>query len=110
MVDTPGNGEGGAGAVADTGEVTEVRHVKIEVNGIVIDVTEEIEIREILIKAKDAGAIEGVIEEYVIERVDEDEEGELGIEKTITVRESEKFIAVPTGATDVARSTRSCGW
>lgn len=104
------NGEGGAGAVANVGEATEARHVKIEVNGIVIDVTEKIEVREILIKAKGAGAIEGVIEEYVIERVDVDEEGELKIEETITVTESERFIAVPTGATDVARSTQSCGW
>ena len=108
MSDIPGNGEGGAGAVAHTGEATEVRHVKIKVNGIVIDVTEEIEIREILIKAKDAGAIEGVITEYVIERIDE--EGELGIERTITVKESERFVAVPTGPTDVAWSTQSCGW
>ncbi len=100
MVDIPGNGEGGAGAVANTGEVTEIRHVKIKVNGIVIDVTEEIEVREILIKAKGAGAIEGVIEEYAIERIDE--EGELKIGETITVTESERFTAVPTGATDVA--------
>lgn len=108
MSDTPGNGEGDAGAVAHTGEATEVRHVKIKVNGIVIDVTEEVEIREILIKAKGAGAIEGVIEEYVVERIDE--EGELEIEKVIKVKESERFVATPTGRTDVAWSTQSCGW
>lgn len=108
MVDTPGNGEGGAGAVANTGEVTEIRHVKIKVNGIVIDVTEEVEIREILIKAKGAGAVEGVVEEYAIERVDK--EGELKIGETITVRESERFVAVPTGSTPVARSAQSSGW
>ena len=100
MSDITGNGEGNVGAVADVGEVTAVEHVKIKVNGITIEVTEEIKIRDVLIKAKGAGAIEGVVEEYVLERVEK--AGELGIEETVTVTESEEFFAVPTGRTDVA--------
>ena len=100
MSDIPGSGEGKVGAVADVGEATEVEQVKIKVNGIAIEVTEEIKIRDILIEAKGAGAIEGVVEEYVLERVEK--EGELGIEETVTVTESEEFFAVPTGRTDVA--------
>ena len=100
MNNIPGNGEGKEGAVADVGEATEIEHVKIKVNGITIEVTEEIKIRDVLIKAKGAGAIEGVLEEYVLERVEK--VGELGIEETVTVTESEEFIAVPTGATNVA--------
>ena len=100
MNSIPGDDEGNVGAVTDVGEATEVEHVKIKVNGITIEVTEEIKIRDVLIKAKGAGAIEGVVEEYVLERVEK--AGELGIEETVMVTESEEFVAVPTGRTDVA--------
>ena len=100
MSDIPGNGEGGAGQVDN---VAEVRHVQIKVNGMVIDVTETVMVREILTKAKRAGAIEGAIEEYILERVEEEGElGELGIDETITMAELEEFLAVPTGRTEVA--------
>ena len=69
-------------------------------NGVEIDVKREVEVREIIAKAKKADAIEGFVEEYVIERVKES--GEIGIEETITVVEQEEFMAVPVGKTEVA--------
>ena len=60
-------------------------------------------IEPILTKAKRAGAIEGAIEEYILERVEEEGElGELRIDETITMAELEEFLAVPTGRTEVA--------
>lgn len=56
--------------------------------------------REVLELAKDAGAIAGSVDEYVIERVTA--EGEIGPEKTITATELEEFMAVPIGKTEVA--------
>ncbi len=98
MGDIPGNDESGARPVANVAEV-----VQIKVNGMVIKVAETIMIREILTQAKWAGAIQGMIEEYILERVEEDGEfGELGIEETVTVTEREEFLAVPTGRTEVA--------
>lgn len=99
MSDIPGS-HGSAGPATAVDETTTVSRLQIKVNGIVIDVTERIEIRELLIKAKGAGAIEGIIEEYVIERVSE--EGQHGLEEIITVKVDEEFLAVPTGSTTVA--------
>ena len=100
MSDIPGNNEGSAGPVAN---VAEVRQVQVKVNGMVIDVAETVMVREILTRAKRAGAIEGTIEEYILERVEEEGElGELGTDETVTVTELDEFLAVPTGRTEVA--------
>lgn len=72
----------------------------IKVNGMTIEVVEKVTIREVLAKAKGAGAIEGEVDEYVIERIDR--EGELGLEEVVVVTDQEEFLAVPTGKTDVA--------
>ena len=69
-------------------------------NGVEIEVAKEVKVREIIVKAKKADAIEGFVEEYVIERVKEG--GEIGFEETITVIEQEEFMAVPVGKTEVA--------
>ena len=100
MTDIPGSNEGGAGPVARVDDATEVGRVKIKVNGITIEVTEKVEVREILTKARDAGAIEESVEVYVIEKVEK--EGEMTIDETIEVTEFEEFLAVPTGKTEVA--------
>ena len=100
MNDIPGGDASGTGPVASVDDAAEVSRVQIKVNGITIEVTESVRIREVLARAKDAGAIEGTVEEYIIERVEK--EGELGIEETVTVTELEEFLAVPTGKTDVA--------
>lgn len=100
MNDIPGGDEGGTGPVVGVDGVTEGVRVQIKVNGITIEVTEEVEVREVLDKAKDGGAIEGSVEEYIIERVEK--EGEIKIGETVTVREHEEFLAVPTGKTEVA--------
>ena len=76
------------------------RRVEIKVNGVTIEVTSKVESREVLTKARDAGAIEGLVEEYVIERVEK--EGEIAPEEIIIVEELEEFLAVPTGKTNVA--------
>ena len=100
MIDIPESDERGAGPMAN---VAEVRHVQVKVNGMVIDVAETVMVREILTRAKWADAIEGMIEEYILERVEEEGElGELGTDETITVTELEEFLAVPTGRTEVA--------
>ena len=96
----PGGDNGGVGPVANAGGATELSRVQIKVNGVTIEVTREVEIREILAKARDAGAIEGLVEKYVIERVEE--EGEIAPGEVIMVKELEEFLAVPTGKTDVA--------
>ena len=88
------------GPVASVREDVESTYVSITVNGARIQVTEHVTVREIVEKASDAGAISGFVEEYVIERIEED--GDLGLTETIVVRESEEFIAVPIGKTDVA--------
>ena len=100
MNDIPSGDEGGMRPVAGVDDVTEGVRVQIKVNGITIEVTEKVEVREVLDKAKDGGAIEGSVEEYIIERVKK--EGEIKIGETVTVREHEEFLAVPTGKTDVA--------
>ena len=100
MSEIPGGAEGGVGPVADVDDATEVTRVNIKVNGLTIEVTKKVSVRKILTKAKEAGCIEGEVEEYVIERVSG--EGELGLRETIVVEDLEEFLAVPTGKTEVA--------
>ena len=103
MSDIPGGNEGSVGSVADTGTVAEADLVRIKVNGVTIEVAETVKVRDVLTKARDAGAIEGSIDVYVIERVEEEEGGrELTHDEELVVRVSEEFLAVPTGPTDVA--------
>ena len=99
MSEVPGN-DGPVGPVSEVGEVEGSTLVSIRVNGISLEVTKEVAVEVILAKAKDAGCIEGLIEEYVIERVSE--AGQLSQATTIVVEEAEEFIAVPSGATSVA--------
>lgn len=96
----PGNGDGNGGSVARVDESQEVERVRIKVNGVEIEVSKEVKVLELIRGAKDARAIEGLVEEYVIERVKG--EGEIGVDKTITVVEKEEFLAVPVGKTEVA--------
>ena len=100
MAAGPGNGDGGVGPVARVDEHQAVERLRIKVNGVEIEVAKEVKVREIIVKAKKADAIEGFVEEYVIERVKEG--GEIGFEETITVIEQEQFLAVPVGKTEVA--------
>ena len=100
MAAGPGNGDGGVDPVARVDESQAVERVRIKVNGVEIEVKRKVEVREIIVKAKKADAIEGFVEEYVIERVKEG--GEIGFEETITVIEQEQFLAVPVGKTEVA--------
>lgn len=100
MSDIPGGDQGEAGPVASVHDDTKVSRVQIEVNGLTIEVTKEVVVHTVLEKAKDAGCIEGAVDEYVIERVSV--EGELRRDDIIIVKEHEKFLAVPIGKTDVA--------
>ena len=96
----PGNGDGDNGPVARIDESQEVERVKIKVNGVEIEVARKVKVLELIKGAKSAGAIEGLVEEYVIERMSG--EGEILIDETITVEETEEFLAVPVGKTEVA--------
>ena len=100
MSDTPGEGGGPIGPVAQVGEAEEVVSVRIKVNGVTIEVTQEVVIKDILTKAKEAACFGGAVAEYVLQRVSEDDD--LPLEQTIIVIESEEFIAVPSGPTPVA--------
>lgn len=100
MATGPGNGAGDAGPVARVDEAGEVERVRIKVNGVEIDVAREVQVLELIKGAKSAGAIEGLVEEYVIERVKD--EGEIGVDEIVTVIEKEEFLAVPVGKTEVA--------
>ena len=100
MSEIPGGDKGGVGPVTNVDETTEVTRVNVKVNGLTIEVTKEVIVHEMLSRAKEAGCIEGEVEEYVIERVSV--EGELGLRETIVVEEHEEFLAVPTGKTEVA--------
>lgn len=96
----PDNNEYNVGLVPNVESGTENSSVSIKINGVIIEVTEEVKVRDVLEKAKEAGAIMGIVDEYVIERVKV--EGEIQREEVIKVKEQEKFIAIPTGPTDVA--------
>ena len=100
MSEVPGSDEGDVGPVVNVDDGTKTSKVQIKVNGLTIEVTKEVIVHEILTKAKEAGCIEGSMDEYVIEKVLV--EGELGREQTIVVEEHEEFLAVPTGKTEVA--------
>lgn len=95
-----GENERGTGPVAAVDDPAGVNHVPIKVNGTTIEVAKSVEVREILAKAIDAGAIEGSLDEYIIERVER--VGEIGIDERITVTEHEEFVIVPAGSTPVA--------
>ena len=99
MSEVPNN-DGPVGPVSEVGEAEAAMPVRIRVNGTALEVTKEVAVKVILTKAKDAGCIEGLVEEYVIERVSE--EGQLTQETTIVVEEAEEFVAVPKGPTSVA--------
>ena len=99
MSAVPGN-DGPAGLVSQVSEVEGSTLVSIRVNGTTLEVVKEVAVKVILAKAKEAGCIEGLVEEYVIERVSE--AGQLSQETTIVVEEAEEFIAVPSGGTAVA--------
>ena len=100
MSDIPGGDQGEVGPVANVHDDTKVSRVQIKVNGLTIEVTKEVVVHAVLEKAKDAGCIEGAVDEYVIERVSV--AGELSGHETIVVEEHEEFLAVPIGKTDVA--------
>ena len=100
MSEIPGGDESGVGPVTNVDEATEVTRVNIKVNGLTIEVTKEVIVHEMLSRAKEAGCIEGAVEEYVIERVSV--EGALGLRETIVVEDHEEFLAVPIGPTEVA--------
>lgn len=74
--------------------------VQIKVNGVTIEVTEQVKVEDLLIIAKKARGISGEIEEYIIERVEE--EGEKQREEIIFAKEQEEFLAVPVGRVEVA--------
>ena len=94
---------GDVGPVTSVGGKTKDSSLEIKVNGLAVKVTERIGIHKLLVKAKSVGAIEGIIDEYAIERVSED--GRYGLEDTITVTSDEEFLAIPTGPTPVAWSS-----
>ena len=91
------------GPAAHTGEDVKMKIVSIKVNGAHIQVYERVTVREIVEKASDAGAISGVIDEYVIERIET--VGEHGLDEDIEVLELEEFMAIPIGKTEVAHSS-----
>ncbi len=99
MSEVPDN-DGPVGPVSQVSEVEGSTLVSIRVNGTTLEVTKEVAVRVILAKAKEAGCIELVEEEYVIERVSEP--GQLSQETTIVVEEAEEFVTVPKGPTPVA--------
>ena len=100
MNKVPGNNEDNIGPVVNVEDSTETSSVSIKINGVIIEVTEKVKVHEVLVKAKEAGAIMMSIDDYVIERVEV--EGELQREEFIIVKEQEEFIAVPVGRTEVA--------
>lgn len=100
MATDAGNDKNKGGAVAPSGEARAVERVRVKVNGVEIEVTEEVLVRELVAKAKDKGAIAGYVNEYVVERTTEG--GEFGIDETIRISDQEELLAVPEGGTTVA--------
>lgn len=96
----PGNTHDKGAPVPRVEDSEQVDRVQIKVNGITLEVTRTVVVRDILEAAKGAGAIAGRVDEYVIERVTA--EGEIGPEVTITISDLEEFMAVPIGKTEVA--------
>ena len=95
-----GEDHAGTGPVAAVDDPAEIDHVPIKVNGTAIEVARSVEAREILAKAREAGAIEGRLKEYIVERIEK--AGEIEIDQRVTVTEHEEFVAVPKGSTPVA--------
>ena len=92
-----------AGSVAPVDESRGVKPLRVKVNGVEIEVTEELVVaRELVVKAKEKGGIAGYVDEYVVERLNQ--EGEIRIDETIRITEHEEFLAVPVEATPTARS------
>ena len=89
-----------AGPATHTGKDVNMKFVSIKVNGAQIQVSERVTVRKIVERASEAGAISGVIEEYVIERVET--VGEHGLKEVIEVQELEEFMAIPVSKTEVA--------
>lgn len=87
-------------SVARGGESPRVERLPVKVNGVEIEVSEEVLVRELVAMAKEKGAIAGSVDEYVIERVTQ--EGEFRIDETIRVSEQEELLAVPVEGTPVA--------
>ena len=89
-----------ASPAANVDDSSASKFVSITVNGAQIQVAERVKVREIVQKASKAGAISGLVDEYVIESVAK--EGEHGLDAEITVVELEEFMAVPAAPTTVA--------
>ena len=108
MNKVPGNNENNSGPIALAEDGAQNTLVQIQVNGVIIEVTEKVKANELLIKAKDAGGISGKVEEYIVERVEV--EGEIRREEIIIVKEQEEFLAVPQGKTEVASCSKFHYW
>jgi len=103
MASEAASGSNKAGSVAPVDESRGVESLRVKVNGVEIEVTEEVVVaRELVVKAKEKGGIAGYVDEYVVERLNQ--EGEIRIDETIRITEHEEFLAVPAEATPIARS------
>ena len=100
MNKVPGNNDDNSGSVDLAENDTVETLVQIKVNGVMIEVAEQVKVEDLLIIAKKARAISGEIKEYIIERFEE--EGEKQREEIIIVKEQEEFLAVPVGRVEVA--------
>ena len=92
---------------APSGETRGVERIRVKVNGVEIEVTEEVVVRELVVKAKEKGGIAGFVDDYVVERLNQ--EGEIRIDETICLSEREEFLALPAQgplARSVHRETR----
>lgn len=87
-------------SVARGDESQRVHRVPVKVNGVEIEVAEEVRVQELIELARDNGAIAGSVNEYVVERVTQ--EGEFGIDETIRLTEREELLVVPVEPTTVA--------
>ncbi len=92
--------KGGVRSVARGDESQGARRVPVKVNGVEIEVAEEVLVRELVDKAREKGAIAGSVNECVVERVTQ--EGEFGIDETIRITEREELLVVPVEPTTVA--------
>lgn len=99
-IDADNHNEASSAAPGDESQGLEL--IPIKVNGVEIEVAEEVRVQELIEMARDNGAIAGSVDEYVIERVTED--GELRGDEIIRISEREEFLAVPVEPTTVARS------
>ena len=91
-----------ARSVARGDESQGLECIPVKVNGVEIEVPEEVLVRDLVAKAKEKDAIAGSVDDYVVERLTQ--EGEFRIDETIRISEQEELLAVPVDATPVARS------